>query len=157
MLATSRILFLIGGLFWLAIGVLTPLVVDRWTGPTGLFISVSTDTALYGAPPDQILASNPEVTMLRRVMIRVLAGLLVATGLFAAGVAWFGLREPQTWALALLTVVGLAVLPYWWITLGPYRAAGIRVGLGDMPPFMWVPGMLFPVAAVLGWIAHLRA
>jgi hypothetical protein len=56
----------------------------------------------------------------------------------------------------LLTVVGFAVLPYWWIVFRPYRDAGIKLGLLDLPPFMWVPGVLMPVASILGWIAYVR-
>ena len=157
MLAASRILFLLVGLFWLLIGVLAALLQDRGIGPTMLFISHRTDEALFGAPPEEILATNSELVTLRYMTIRTLAGLLVAVGLLTAGIAWFGLRAPQAWPLALVTALGLVVLPFWWITLGPYRTAGIRVGLGDIPPFMWVPAILMPLASTLGWIGYLRA
>ena len=153
----SRALFFIGGAFWLVIGVLTPLAMDRDIGRPALFVTEATDTELYGRPPEQILSSVPELATFRSVVLRAIAGLLVAAGLLVVGVAWFGLREPEAWALALLTLVALVVLPYWWITFGAYRTAGVSLPLTSVPPFMWVPGILMPVGAVLGWIAYLRA
>ena len=154
--SVSRILFLISAGVWLVIGLLTPVMSDSAIGKRTLFGSPSTDTALYGSPPEELLASNPQLATLRHVTLRAVAGLLVAAGLLTAGIAWFGLRGGDTWALGLLTVAGLAVIPYWWIVFGPYRQAGIKLGLLDLPPFMWVPGVLMPVASILGWFAYLR-
>jgi hypothetical protein len=157
MMTGARILFTGVGVFWLLIGVLTAVLTDRGIGPPMVFLSERTDTALFGGPPDEILDSIPELRKFRHTAVRgALAGFLVAAGLLTAGVAWYGLEEPQTWVLALLTFVGLAVIPYWWIALAPYRNAGIRVSLADVPPFMWVPAMVMPIASVLGWISHLR-
>lgn len=154
--SASRILFLLSGGLWLVIGLLTPLLSDTAVGSRTVFGSPSTDTALYGSPPEELLVSNPHLATLRHMTLRAIAGLLVAAGLMTAAVAWFGLMEFEAWPLALLTVVGLAVLPYWWIAFSPYRKAGIRLGLLDLPPFMWVPGVLMPVASVIGWVAYLR-
>lgn len=158
MLTASRFLFAGIGVFWLLIGALTALLTDKGIGPPMVFISERTDTALFGGPPDEILDSIPELRTLRHITVRgTLAGFLVAAGLLTAVVAWFGLRDPLLWVLVLLTTVGLAVIPYWWIALAPYRNAGIRLTLADIPPFMWVPAIVMPVAGVLGWIAYLRS
>jgi len=50
-------------------------------------------------------------------------------------------------------LAGLAALPFWLLVFRPYAAAGIVVGLGDVPPFMSVPTALLVPAVVLGWIA----
>lgn len=155
--AAGRILFLVAGGMWLVIGLLTPVMFDSAMGRRTLFGSPSSDAVLYGLPPEELLVSNPQLATLRRVTLPAVAGLMVAAGLLTLSVAWFGLKESGSWALTLLTVVGLAVLPCWWIVFGPYRQAGIKLGLFDLPPFMWVPGILMPVASVLGWIPHLRS
>lgn len=157
MASTSRILFLIAGGLWLVSGLLTPSMMDTAVGKRTLFGSPATDRALYGAPPEELLVSNLQLATFRHVILVVIDALLVALGLMTVGVAWFGLREPEVWALALLTVAGLVVLPYWWIAWGPYREAEVRLGLFDLPPFMWVPAILMPLASVLGWVDHLRA
>lgn len=157
MMGASRVLFVGVGVFWLLIGVLAALLSDKGIGPPMIFISERTDTALYGGPPEEILESNGELASFRYVIVRVLAGLLVAAGLLTAGVARFGLTEPRAWVLAVLTLIGLGVLPYWWISLAPFRDTGISVGLGDIPPFMWVPAIVMPLASVLGWIGYLRS
>lgn len=156
MAATSRTLFLLVAVLWTAIGVLAPALLDRGVGPTMLFISERTDARLFGAPSREILETNWELRTLRRVIVDALAGMLFATGVLTAGIAWFGLDEPRAWALATLTVVGIGVLPFWWVSLAPYRRAGISLTLGDIPPFMWVPALLLPAACILGWIAYVR-
>lgn len=156
MLSAARIIFGLVGLFLLLIGVLTAILTDRGIGPSIVFVSPRTDQALFGAAPEEVLSSNPDLVTFRFVVLRTLAGLLVATGLLTAGVAWFGMSDGGPWALTLLTVVGLAVIPFWWIALGPYREAGIRLGLGDIPPFMWVPALVMPAASLLGWFGYLR-
>ncbi len=152
MTAVARILFLIAGGLWLAIGVAAPLLLGKGVGPPMVYISTRTDTALFGAPPDQVLAGNPQLVMLRMMLIRSLSGLMVAAGLAVLGLAWFGMRTPDRWVLGLLAVIGAAVLPFWWSVFAPYRAAGIRLAIGDLPPFMWVPAILMPVASVFGWL-----
>jgi hypothetical protein len=155
-LSVSRYLFLASGVLWLLIGLATPWASERSAGRFGLFVTHDTDLVLYGEEPGKLLATRPDLLTLRRTVLRVIAGLLVAAGILVIGVAWFGLKERSVWAVALLMVVGLAVLPYWWIALAPYRAADIKLSLGALPPFMWIPGVAMPVASVLGWIAILR-
>lgn len=157
MMTTARFLFAGVGVFWLLIGVLASILTDKGVGPPMIFVSPRTDTALYGGPPNQILNDIPELRILRHTTVKgALAGFLVATGLLTTAVAWFGLREPGIWALATLTIEALAVVPYWWVALAPYRSAGISLTLGDIPPFMWVPAIVMPVAGILGWIDYLR-
>ncbi|MDX1449828.1 MAG: hypothetical protein R3246_12285, partial [Acidimicrobiia bacterium] len=42
------------------------------------------------------------------------------------------------------------------VALAPYRSAGVRLTLGDIPPFMWVPAIAMPAASVLGWVDRVR-
>lgn len=152
MTTIARTLFLIVGGLWLSIGVATPLLLGKRIGPPMVYISTRTDMALFGEPPDRVLAGNPQLAVLRQMLIRSLAGLLVAAGVAVIGLAWFGMRTPDRWVVAVLALVGIAVLPFWWSVFAPYRAAGIRLTIGDLPPFMWVPAILMPVASILGWL-----
>jgi hypothetical protein len=149
----SRLLFGMCGALWLAIGVLTPVFMDRDFGRTTLFGSPRTDAALYGDRPERLLETNRELATFRGVALRAIGGLLVAAGVSVLAIAWFGLREVVAWPLTTLTVVSLAVLPYWWLAFRPYREAHIPLSLLDLPPFMWIPGVLMPMASVLGWLA----
>lgn len=156
-MTTARFLFAGVGVFWLLIGVLAPILTDRGIGPPIIFVSERTDTLLYGGPPNQILDEIPQLRLLRHTTVNgSLSGVLVAVGLLTASVAWFGLREPQAWVLSTLTIVGFAVIPYWWVALAPYRNAGISLSLGDIPPFMWLPAIVMPTASILGWIDYLN-
>lgn len=157
-MTTAQILFTAVGAFWFLIGVLGALLIDRDIGMPMVFISERTDTELYGGHPHDILEKIPELRMLRQTTVKgALSGTLVACGLLTAGLAWFGLEQPEAWALGLLTIVGIAVIPYWWIALAPYRDAGITLTLGDIPPFMWAPAIVMPIASVVGWVDYLRS
>lgn len=152
MWATARLLYGLSGALWLAIGVLTPPLLDRQIGPPIVFVSTRTDTALFGTDPRALMATNTDLVTLRGIVVRALSALLVGAGVLVVGMAWFALADRTVWAVALLTIVGLGVIPYWWIALAPYRAAGISLQLSDIPPFMWVPAVLMPVASMLAWI-----
>lgn len=145
-------LYVAYGVVWLLIGVLAAFLLDRTGRSTLVVYSGRTDTALFGATPDEFLA-DPRVRTLRRVIMMMLASMLVASGILVIAVAQFGLRAGERWALIALTLVPLAVLPGWWASMRPYRRAGVRFTLGDIPPFMWVPTALYVPAVVLGWLA----
>ncbi len=152
----AQVLFTLVGAFWFMIGVLGALLIDRGIGQPMIFISERSDTALYGGHPGEILERIPELRILRHTTVKgALSGTLVASGLLTAGLAWFGLQHPEVWVLGLLTLVGLAVIPFWWLSLGPYRSAGINLTLGDIPPFMWAPAIVMPIASLLGWVDYL--
>jgi hypothetical protein len=120
-----------------------------------VFVSERADTSLYGGPPNQVLEDIPELRILRHTTVKgTLSGFLVASGLLTTAVAWFALGSSQIWALVTLTIVGVAVVPYWWIALAPYRDAGIGLTLADIPPFMWLPAIVMPIASLLGWLGY---
>lgn len=144
-------LFLVGGAVHLLIGIFTPFIADSDVGRRILFLSTRTDTALFGGDPATMLAADPVLARLRYTLLLAVGGLLVALGIAELCLAWFGVRAGQSWALGALTLGGLAVLPIWYVLLRPYMAAG-PVGLGDLPPFMWIPAATFLPAIVLSWI-----
>lgn len=150
-----RILFIISGVFWLVIGLLSAILVDRNVGPSMVMLSPTSDAQLFGSPSQHVLADRSDAFLVRYALVRWIAGFLVGAGVLVTGLAWYGLRPPQTWALATLSVAGLVVIPYWWISLGQYRQAGIEVTLGDVPPFMWFPAILMTIGSALGWVETL--
>ena len=150
-LGASTVLFVLYGAVWLLIGVLTPFLHDSSTGRTMLFLSPRTDAALFGADPTSLL-TDPALSRLRSLLMIALGSMLAASGILVIAIAFFALREGHGWALAALALAGLVVLPFWLLVFRPYAAAGVAVGLGDVPPFMWVPTALLVPAVVLGWI-----
>ena len=151
-LGTSVAIFLTIGALWVLIGVLTLLLLNRTTGPQIIFVSHPTDAAYFGSSPDELLASDPAVFKLRTLLIKVIAGFLVLSGLLFLSIAWFALKQGHTWALLSLASSALLVIAFWALALLPYFRAGIRVTIGDLPPFMWIPAALIIPAILLGWI-----
>ena len=150
-LGASTVLFVLCGAVWLLIGVLAPFLHDSAAGRTMLFLSPRTDTALFGGDPTALLA-DPVLSRLRSLLMIALGGMLAASGILVITIALFALRAGQGWALATLALTGLVVLPFWLLVFRSYAAAGVAVGLGDVPPFMWVPTALLLPAVLLGWI-----
>ena len=150
-LGASTVLFVLYGAVWFVIGVLTPFVHDSATGRTMLFMSPRTDAALFGVDSISLLA-DPALSRLRSLLMIALGSMLAAAGILVIAIALFALRAGHGWALATLTLAGLVVLPFWFLVFPPYVAAGIPLGLSDVPPFMWVPTTLLVPAVVLGWI-----
>lgn len=150
-LGISVALFTLSGAFWIVIGALTPPLLNP-TGGRFLIISARTDLALFGAAAPELIAADPALGRLRTITLVMLAGMLVASGIFEIAIALFALREGHAWALAALVLAHAAVLPFWWTVFEPYRAAGIALSLADLPPFMWLTTVLAVPAAILGWI-----
>jgi hypothetical protein len=151
-LGISVLLFIVHGAIYLVIGFLAPFAMDSPASRDILVMSRRTDTELLGAPPDDLRATNPPLVTLRRITFTLLAGMMVAAGVLIVSLAWFGLRDHQSWALVALTVASAIVLPFWWLVLQQYLRAGASPTLGDLPPFMWIPAVLLLPAAILGWI-----
>lgn len=148
-------LFLIPAALMVVVGVLTPFFVSDSAAArpiSALFTTARPDRELFGAEPASLAVADPALVRLRYIVVVALAGLLVLAGLLEIGIAWSGLRAGEGWALAILTVANVAVLPFWYLALRPYLAAGVALGLGDLPPFMWLPALLLVPAAVFGWI-----
>jgi hypothetical protein len=138
------------GALWVMVGLLGMLLLNKAVGPQMLFVSNSTDAAYFGDSPERLLASDPALLKLRTLLIRVITGFMVLAGLLYVFVAWFALRQGQSWAPASLFVSGFLAICLWAVALAPYVRSGIRLTLGDLPPFMWVPALLLIPAFILG-------
>jgi hypothetical protein len=131
---------------------LSPLLVDRGIGAPMVLTGTRADTELFGAPPDQVLDRDAAIRPVRSILVGWLSALLIGVACLEIAVTWFGLRRGATWALVALVVQGLAMLPVYYLSYAPYRAAGVMIRLGEMPPFQWVPAALLVPATILGWI-----
>lgn len=151
-LGISVVLFTFYGGLYVLIGALTPFFQDTEAGRLTVFTSSRPDTIVFGHEPSDLLANDPELARLRTILLLVIAGLLVTAGCFQLTITWFGLRQGQNWALAALTIGGLAVLPFWYCALRPYFQGSVSLSLFDVPPFIWIPAALLIPAAALGWI-----
>lgn len=149
-LGVSRLLFLVIGALYLLIGVLAPFMIDAQPGRQVLFASHRTDAAIFGEAPIDILNRDATLARLRTMLYFVIAAMLVMSGALIIALAWFGLRDRQAWALAALAVSESALLPYWFLILRPYFQPTVAATLSDLPPFIWIPALLFIPATILG-------
>jgi hypothetical protein len=145
-------LFLASAAFHFLIGVLTPVGIRLWSNDDILIASKRSDTKAFGTSPPEMIAKEPAIATYRNVMWTIVAGFLVALAVVEGAVAWFGLRAGAPWALVALAAEGIVLVAFWILAFGPYFAARAPLTLADLPPFMWVPGLLLVPAAILSWI-----
>lgn len=150
-LGVSVILFIVIGALWLFVGILT-VPLHKRAAPAYLFISPATDAAFYGAPSAQLAPADSPLAKFRTMMLTILSGFFVLGGIFVVSLAWFGLKQGYPWALAALATAVIVAVAFWILAIFPYFSAGIQVGIGDMPPFIWVPAALILPAIFLGWL-----
>jgi hypothetical protein len=153
-LIASAVLFGLCGLLSLAVGLFVPFAIraggSGLAGPPGLF-HPRPDAALFGSEP----ISEHDAARVRILGIMLfdwLSGALVSAGILELGVVWFGLARGEGWAYVTLVLGNLALAPYYALIVRRYVRAGARLRLLEVPPVMWVPAVLVPIAAVLGWI-----
>ncbi len=152
-LGISVALFLACGGFFVFISCLGALVpFNRLPDPDRIFLmSDRVDVLYYGKPPRELMAQEPALRTLRDQSILALAGFMCAIGVLTIGLAWFGLKSGQPWALWTLAVAGTVVVPFWILLFVPYLRIGAPIWLGH-PPFMSVPLLLLVPAVILGYL-----
>lgn len=152
LVAWSAGLFIAGGVVWILIGALTVPMMDTAGGRSTLLFSGPKDTKAFGSTPAQALDDDPNLAKLRTALFRVLAGFLVVAGLMVVALGWLAWRRGEAWAYWTLASVAILVLPFWLLAAKPFLDSGTTIGLGDIPPFMWVTTLLWmPAIALGGW------
>ncbi len=155
-LGISVALFLLYGGLHVLISIGVAFLHNVGLGRQLLLVSPRTDSAVFGQDPSQLLQEDTALAKLRTILFRLMGGPYGAAGCLHLAITWFGLRQGQSWALAALTVGGLAVLPFYYAALRSYFQRDVNLKFFDVPPFMWVPAALLLPAVVLGWIGLVR-
>lgn len=151
MLTASVVMFMLIGALWVFVGVLAVPLHKKGSEATIAFVSGRTDTAFFGKTPSEMM-SDPAVSAFRTMMITIISGGLVGAGVLLMFVTWHGIRAGHLWALVGVSAACLLAVAFWLIALAPYPRAGVKLTLGDAPPFIWVPALLWLPATVLGYI-----
>jgi hypothetical protein len=149
LLGVSVILFLAIGALWILIGALTPFFMKN-DSPDILFVSQRTDTEYFGGTPQELAPAGSPLAKFRAMLLLVVSGFLLMAGTLVICLAWFGLRQGEAWALGALAVGMVVAISVWALALRPYVRAGVSLGVGDLPPFMWVAAVVVVPAIVLG-------
>lgn len=153
-LTASVVLFGLNAFLRLGVGLFVPFAIRSGgatqVGPPGLF-HPRPDAALFGPEP----IADPDASRIRILGIMLwdwLSGTLVSAGILELAVIFFGLVHGETWAYIALLLANLALAPYYWLLVGRYIRVGARLRILEIPPLIWLPAILIPIAAVTGWI-----
>jgi len=153
-LTLSAVCFSLTALLRIGVGLFVPFAIrgggSTRPGPPGLF-HPRPDAALFGSQPiDERDAVR--VRVLGIMLWDWLSGTLVSAGILELSVVWFGLVRGETWAFIALTLANVALAPYYGLIVRRYVRVGARLRILEVPPLIWVPAILVPIAVVFGWI-----
>ena len=116
-----------------------------------VFMSGRTDAGFLGASIAQLYAADPALEKTVAIYMTMMSAVLGAMGIAMMSLAWFGLRRRSKGALAGLVLMPVPIVAWFLVVLGRYRAHGVSVQFGDVPPFVWVGAIVAIVGAVFGW------
>ena len=121
-----------------------------------IIMSPRADREYFREDPEKILHENNQAKKIRTLVLTLLAGLLITSGILTVSLAWFALRSGQVWSLLTLIIAGICEAPLWFLFFRYYTQAGVHLSLADIPPFIWVPELLMIPAATLAMIFFLN-
>ena len=119
----------------------------------GFFLGPKADSVWFGKPPNDVVRDNPQVGRMVLLFMDIITGFMLAFGIVTAGVAWFGLRSGNAWALWVLVAANAAMLAtYWLLAMLPFmREYGFSYR-EVFHPYAAYPTVIIPIATVLAWI-----
>jgi uncharacterized membrane protein YccF (DUF307 family) len=148
-------MFLLISLAYFVIGLATPAAFrahgERFALQFGLVLSARADAVVFGRPPAEIVRS-PGARATQNAVWTMIAGLYLAVAVLHAATAWFGLRTGHGWALAALVLADVAVFGWYLLAARTFAGTATHVDIADLAPYVLLPAMMLPFAAVLGWL-----
>jgi hypothetical protein len=154
LLGGSVICFLIVGFLFGVLGVvgsfIGPLTMAKDT--RFLYMSNKADVVRYGEEPAELMKKDPVLKSYRDTMFSVMGGLFAPIGMLMLGVAWFGLRRGESWALWVLGAAWLVAMPGHIMLLMPYFKIDAPIFM-SLPPYWTVPTALTVPGLIMGWMA----
>jgi hypothetical protein len=119
-------------------------LIQSFTG----FIEIGLTPDLVGSTPQQIAAFSPQLyDYISHVQV-ALAGLIIALGVAVVGLAWFGIRTGQKWALWTAFIAPVIALG---ISLPLHYAYGLNT-LGHLGP-IYLDAVILIVGTVMSYNA----
>jgi len=119
-------------------------LIQSFTG----FIEIGLTPDLVGSTPQQIAAFSPQLyDYISHVQV-ALAGLIIALGVAVVGLAWFGIRTGQKWALWTAFIAPVIALG---ISLPLHYAYGLNT-LGHLGP-IYLDVVILIVGTVMSYNA----
>lgn len=153
LILVGGVLFAVAGGFQFAIGLLAAFF---GFPPAIVGLSARSDHAMWGRSSAELL-KDPVVRDLRTHHTIVIGGLLVGLGIVQVALGGYAASQGMTWALVTLTAMGVAMLPYWVAMVLQFTRAKVRVGFGDVQPFVWVHMVLWLAGAGFAWAGWLQS
>ena len=155
-LGYSVMLFLLITFLYLVLGVVTPLTANkycaRWTELFGLVFSPRSDKAAFGKSAKEIVDQDPSVMVTKISIYQLHFGMYLAVAILHFCLVWFGLRHGHAWALWALAASDVAIVFFFLMAVRTFSTQLTQLHFGDLPPFIYVPGMILPFAVILGWL-----
>jgi len=155
-LGYSVSLFLLINFIYLLLGILTPILYPgnsmKFTEMFGLVFSPRSDKAAFGKTTLEIVGQNSAIMSTKIAIYQMYFGLYCAIAILHFFIVWFGLKCGHSWALWALTASNFAVIFFFILGARYFSQQLTPLYFKDLPPYATIPGLLLPIATVLGWL-----
>lgn len=151
----ATILFLLYGAVnvFFAIFVPTSLHQGGAGAAGGLIVGTEADSKVLGRSLATVAQDDPGLSAYLVSFMDTMCMMMMAFALLQLGVAWFGLRRGQMWALWTLAIADLSFIPYAAAYAGVFSRFGVPVGetVTSFGGFFIIVTLGILVATALGW------
>lgn len=120
-----------------------------------LVVAPEADAAMLGRSLSEVDRTDPRLGAFLVSFMYSMCAYMMAFGLVYVGVTWFALRKGQAWALWMLLIGGLAIIPYIMLISQTYARFGVPAA-GHMLPQLVYLAVIILAATALGWFGLRR-
>jgi hypothetical protein len=120
-----------------------------------LVVAPEADAVMLGRSLSELDRTDPRLGAFLVSFMDSMCAYMMAFGLVYLGVTWFALRQGQAWALWVLLIGGLAIIPYIVVIGQTYARFGVST-IGILLPQLVFLAVIILAATALGWFGLRR-
>jgi hypothetical protein len=155
-LGISTALFITIGVVYILIGAIGIVIIEKVGSgnfASQYYLGKKVDEMIFGKPVSEVNLETPHIGKYISMLMIVFCSFMVALGILQVAVAEYALTEGQRWAYwSLILSSSFMLAIYWFAVIIPVMK---QYGVGYLSlwhPYAFIPTILLPAAAVLGWM-----
>ncbi|MBS3913395.1 MAG: hypothetical protein KG003_02760 [Bacteroidetes bacterium] len=155
-LGFSTIIFLTMNFIYFLMGTIPPLIFRKMgkflSLKFGFVFSPRTDEIAFGEATENVLQSNPKALIIKTSVYDMISGLYLAFSMVHFCLIYFCLTHGEKWAFWAISFSNSVIFIYYLMAAKNYSVKIAKLKFADLMPFATIPGILLPVAIILGYL-----